>query len=268
MHPTFRTAGGFSLVELLIALGVGGAVIAAGYTLLNRVGASDQMLVRQSELLDLKTKIRQAVDCKATLDPYRMAGGKVPAGTPVALRGKRGLKSGVELFTPVKSGPFAGSSRAFGSWHVQAVWSGTGITVLAARLAGTGKGAARHPLIKDRLDDFAADFNPLFGGNSAYQLCRAEVPAGFELAFLAPTVRAAEAATGLKGQILNCHELLNSGLVPNRSCQKYCKAVDYDGGWLSECQAFHVVSDASGFVTGFDPINPPDLHHLGCSCVR
>ena len=261
-----RGRTGFSLIEAVIAIGVGGLVIAIVAQTATRTITMLMKYADDREAVEIRGRLRAQVDCTKTLAPHLNAAGIVPPGTTVTLvnRSNRALTS-----TPgsAPAGIFIGSAPIQGRWFLRAFWNGTSLETRIALKMPNSWAATPDPIFGGTVVmDFNSRINPIFGDPAAYRLCSPEetpdiltgyIPTSFWNLYYDPT-------QGLPGMSDIYYINGSSGIsshryVINTACKRMCVTRGWGTGWLSESSSL----DASGNTQ-----LPPITQYAGCSCAR
>jgi prepilin-type N-terminal cleavage/methylation domain-containing protein len=156
---------GFSLIEVMVAVGISGFLILLANQMLSDVNKWMSDISVDADLVELSQKISSRISCEKTFGTLGISAGINPVPTQqVQLYDKNGR----EIFSShTLGGAFAAYKKISGDWLVDSTWTGQSFSVRVAKLNGKSDGWAKDPVTKTTLN-FTAPKNTLFGDRPSF----------------------------------------------------------------------------------------------------
>jgi prepilin-type N-terminal cleavage/methylation domain-containing protein len=266
---------GFSLVELMIAIGISGFLIIVANMMLSDVNKWIKNVEIDLELVEIAQKISARINCKKTFERLGTASGTTPAQAQLY------DKFGNQIFySHSRGGIFAGYKKVYGDWLVDSIWTGQSFAIRVAKVSTSTGTYAKDPVTKQLLDFFVAK-HFLFGNPPNVPLCprrtttnvflnRLETTSGeINLLLDKPnpgTIYDLLGRTGVPAYKYDNSIMLLTPLTFVRGCHKFCRKPgnNYTSGIMVGAADAAMVYDSNGQISTTD--YPTGQSRVICEC--
>jgi len=251
-----RTKQGFTLMELLVAMGVGGITVLIMQGLMASIFQSAESLQIDAEIQEIAAGVLSRVHCEKTFAANGIDGrtGAGPAANlQIQLRDKsdRSVLSSHSL-----GGVFAPYKQIDSNWFADATWTGRSIALKLARKAKNNMTWGTDPYTGRDLSFSAGK-----------QLIYADPPTGVPLCAISntstvlalgitPTISVVGPLTDGLNDHSSANDFLTGPIYLNKGCHYYCATKGYTSGVGLGVGDSYPVYDGSGNITGTVPYLP------------
>ena len=247
---------GFTLVEVLVAMGVTGIVVLIMQSLMTDVFKSAESLQIDAEIQEIAAGVLSRVHCEKTFAANSINGrtGAGPAASmQIELRDKADRSV---LHVHALGGVFAPYKQVDSNWFADATWTGRSIALKLARKAKNAMTWGTDPYTGRDLSFSAGK-----------QLIYADPPTGVPLCAISntstvlalgitPTISVVgPLTTGLNG-LSSANDFLTGPIYLNKGCHYYCATQGYTSGVGLGVGDSYPVYDGNGNITGTVPYLP------------
>ena len=291
---------GFSLVEVMVAVGIAGFLLLVANAILSDMFKWMADISVESELVEISQLISARVNCEKTKDALGITANHPPAvTTQVQLYDKNSNA----IFTASSlGGIFSGYRKVSGDWLVDATWTGRSFAVNVGKMRPNADDWAKHPITKQPLD-FGMPKHRIFGDLPNTPLCPKRSTGRVLVTAIQTTSGVINGLLGLPNQgkhydyngasrtpaqrVIDCTALSNAvGATPtgqgchevtimlltplllSRGCHKFCRQPgnNFVSGTMIGVADWTWNHDASGNITGYGPFFTPGNSVVICEC--
>lgn len=291
---------GFSLVEIMVAVGISGFLILVANQILSDVNKWMADISVDSELVEISQLISARVNCEKTRDALGITANHPPAvTTQVQLYDKNGKA----IFTDSSlGGIFAGYRKVSSDWLVDATWTGRSFAVRVGKMRPKADDWAKHPITKQPLN-FGMPKHRIFGDLPNVPLCPQRSTGRVLATAIQTTSGVINGLLGLPNQgahydtlglsrtpaqrVVDCDAashahnttptgqgcldatiMLMTPLLFSRGCHTFCRQPgnNFVSGIMIGVGDWTWILDASGNIIAYGPLYTPGNSDVVCEC--